>query len=458
MNFFFQRKLKTQLHETRVPVREEFLRNLRTSLVNAAEEDQKASFFDRMNWYTRILSLSAIPLGMAVIVVTIQLTHHTTPSVRTVLNIPEVLAESIQNTFQIGNTKDFIHQRLAVYFGLDTSVLNVESWRYQDEFRTSFRPKTDKTTFEGWEYLQSDTQSCSYTSMSTSSSMEEIEKYVPHVECTEDVDVHYPPLVSGGLALADVHVEDVPQNEQGGEADAYLVWSSRTALEPEVAFSFYRSGYEEGDGAAHEVSVRQPSSPEGELYVYRAPLFIPKVGNTGPLQDADGTMQLVQVRSGDQQSAIFDVDLIKHTVSALTPEALNTIQQTYVRAARDLAREINSPEERYDDFFGVALALKDQLADLTPLSQTDELYQGQQATRVRYVLPAELTAQEEYVDIAQIEFVVDVQNKKIVEYATFDLTGKSVQQVSVEKSEIVTDVEPSEFFSVDAWKKDIGAE
>lgn len=455
MNFFFQRKLKAQLRKETVPVRPEFFVTLKKAAVDAAEEDQRPSFVMTMKLYKRIFTFATIPLGMAIVLAATQFANYLTPSARTVFNIPEVLAESIQNTFELGNTTDFIHQRLAFYFGSDTSTLNLETWRYEDNFRTSFRPETENDFFKGWEHLQSDTQSCSYTSFSASSSIEEINRYVPRVECVQDVDAHYPPLVSGSLELIDVHVEGISAVEAEGEVDAYLVWSSSIALDPEVLFSFYRSGYAEGNGAAYEVSVQES---EGAPYVYRAPLFIPEVGNRGPLQDADGSMQFVQVRSGGNMSLVFDVDLLNYTVQSLSTDQLANAQQEYIQALRDLAREVNSPEERYDDFFGVALALRDQLEDLIPLSETDELYQGQQATRVKYALPDELTSQEEYIDIAQIEFVVDVQNKKILEYATFDSTGESVQQVSVEVSEVVTNVDPNVFFSVDQWKKDIGVE
>jgi hypothetical protein len=95
---------------------------------------------------------------------------------------------------------------------------------------------------------------------------------------------------------------------------------------------------------------------------------------------------------------------------------------------------------------------------LTPLSQTDETYQGQQAVRVRYALTDEQKSEEEFVDFAEVEFVVNVQDKKILAYSFYNSAGEAVSQASVEVSEVVTGIDPATFFSVANWKKDLGVE
>lgn len=468
MNFFFQRKLKQQLHRTALPVRAEFLSNLRASLIVTAEEDQKRSFTRTMKQYKGLFSLSLVPIGIAIALVVIQVSDRSTTNTNGILDIPAVLAESIANTFQLNNTTDFTHQQflLEEYMADEPAQpVTIDMWRYQENVRMNIHftePNTGEQIGLSTIISDYDDESCLYANLpdfGDDSSVVGGQPVSRKPECDDIFEVQMAPLTIGALSVSDVHIVEATTEEQVDNpgVTSYIVWS--TEIEPgemTVSFSRHNSGYSDAGGYAELVSQ------DGEVYTYRA-MITQMEERPDEIHIGSSVTQLVQFNQGGMSatnvfSPIYELHLDTGEVREVSVDELAALQNQYKKALRAEAVETQSAEEIYDDFFGPAIALKDELASLTPISQADELYKGQQVVRVRYALPDSSSAQEALLDISEVEFVIDINGKYILAYQSMNASGDIVDAMRVEVSEVITGVDPQQFFSIDQWKKEIAVE
>ncbi len=382
------------------------------------------------------------------------------------LSAAEVLAASVENLPITTGEKEFRYQRMRFVEPDQTDSAVIHAWAYGRNLRMDMN-SLELNRNHGLSILLSvfDEQRCMHViGTENSQAMEEFEEceYLYDRDMAK-FETNYSFEVD--LVLVDHGDQKLMQwstPEKYKMRNEQRVWAN-FSLENSTWIDAGSSAWNDKDFDTETNFLNIKQDDGSFLHSIAVPVETDRTGFYSDEEHTPSSTVQVQLEKKQKYSPVFELHLKTNAVTQMTDQEL---EQAQAAAREKFKQEMETGDdmmdEIYEDFTMIAQMILDNVQ--APIKEYQEERYGRQVQVLQYGLPQMITDEEdvEWDDIDElydgaetIEYVIDVEDQRMIAFTMFDASGAAMQSAALEEDTIIDDIQPEEFFTVEYWKNDI---